>query len=562
MRLVCCALVLLASHASAQLRQREPAVLLGGGSTHDIVEQLIAAHYPAHYVVQKLKAGEKVDIDGSLDEPAWAGVPWLEDFLDLAGPRFQGSTSWQEASREYAARLTGRGNPTKVKARWDDDFLYIAAELHSKHVSATVTGHCDNLTSSVWAGTPVLPYFDDDFEVFIDASQDNYFYVEYEMNARNATYNVLWSLPQAGLGSVAPECGGGGSALRVCCNTTWNHGKGLCDRGVETESFSWTMDMYDKSKRPGSGMHTSARNNTESWTVELRFPILSSDEHGGLINLSPGTHYPGSNPEQLHPAHGQRFWWVTFANALHPSWWQELNATTTQQPDLIKDRCQSVITADRLRNGFTQFLVDANNAAPTCYYEAASQNLGGHQYMHNPDSFGYFQFEADGKQVCRNVQWLARFVLAQLYQAEVQYLTNATLGNGAYTPSLPQLLSPAVCTIANACNVTALALAASVVSVEISAQEGHRGNCVQYAVEGLQGSNWTGGPCFNASVAYTVQSKTNASKVAHVRGTINEARFLSFGANVGQRWNEADSEWQCLDDVAVVSDRSIHILYA
>ena len=26
-----------------------------------------------------------------------------------------------------------------------------------------------------------------------------------------------------------------------------------------------------------------------------------------------------------------------------------------------------------------RFLLDANNAAPTCYYEAASQNLGGHQ---------------------------------------------------------------------------------------------------------------------------------------------------------------------------------------
>ena len=51
-------------------------------------------------------------------------------------------------------------------------FLYIAAELHSHHVAASVTGHCDNLTSNVWTGTPVLPYFDDDFEVFIDASQD------------------------------------------------------------------------------------------------------------------------------------------------------------------------------------------------------------------------------------------------------------------------------------------------------------------------------------------------------------------------------------------------------
>ena len=43
--------------------------------------------------------------------------------------------------------------------------------------------------------------------------------------ARNASYTTLWSQPQAGLGSVAPECGKPGSGLQgVCCNTTWNGG--------------------------------------------------------------------------------------------------------------------------------------------------------------------------------------------------------------------------------------------------------------------------------------------------------------------------------------------------
>jgi len=36
-----------------------------------------------------------------------------------------------------------------------------------------------------------------------------------------------------------------------------------------------------------------------------------------------------------------------------------------------------------------RFLLDANNAAPTCYYEAASQNLGGHQcFDWNLEPFG------------------------------------------------------------------------------------------------------------------------------------------------------------------------------
>ncbi|CAK9099323.1 Protein SRG1 (AtSRG1) (Protein SENESCENCE-RELATED GENE 1), partial [Durusdinium trenchii] len=143
------------------------------------VERLINYHYPSQYVVQRLRKGQDINIDGHLEEDAWSEVPWLDDFLDLAGPRFDG---WKEASRDYARRFTGSSNPTRVKLRWDDAFLYVAAELRSRSVSASVTGHCADLQSEVWP-KPVLPYFDDDFEVFIDESQSNYFYVEFELNA-------------------------------------------------------------------------------------------------------------------------------------------------------------------------------------------------------------------------------------------------------------------------------------------------------------------------------------------------------------------------------------------
>jgi hypothetical protein len=319
-----------------------------------LLDRLVVDHYPVQYLVHKLDKSQDIEIDGRLDDDAWASVPWLDDFLDLAGPRYagKGAHTWQDASRDYARRFTGDENPTKVKVRWDEDFLYVAAVLKSRHVAASVTGHCDSLKSSIWSGTPVLPYFDDDFEVFIDPSQSNYFYVESEFNARNATYDTLWSLPQAGLGSVAPECGGGDGARRVCCNTTWNHGKGLCDKSTEHEAGLWTMEMYQSSQRPGTGMHSVARNNTQNWTLEIRFPILSSHDHGGLINLVPGSHYPGTDPRLLHPEKGQKFWWATFANALHAPWWSSLNSSTTKQPELIKSLCQETISYDTKRNGF------------------------------------------------------------------------------------------------------------------------------------------------------------------------------------------------------------------
>lgn len=313
-------------------------------------------------------------------------------------------------------------------------------------------------------------------------------------------------------------------------------------------------------------MHTASRNNTRNWTLELRFPIYSSEDHGGLINLLNGSHYPGSNPLLLHPAKGQRFWWATFANALHASWWSHLNSTTAKDPDFIKSLCQEVIAHDNQRNGFSQFLVDANNAAPTCYYEAASQNLGGHQYMHNPDNFGYLEF-ANGifGNECKNVQWLARFVLAQIYQAQVQYLTNPRRGNGAYTSSLAKLLyhsnsRPSVCTIDNACNSSVLSAAAEVLDISIVADD-HRktGPCAQYAIGNSQSSYWTGGPCFTATVSYTVQSMWDPQRARHIVGSINEARFLHFEENIGQRWDEEESSWLCLERVYVLGKSTYYI---
>jgi len=313
---------------------------------------------------------------------------------------------------------------------------------------------------------------------------------------------------------------------------------------------------YDPEQRPGTGMQTATKNNTDSWTLEIRFPIYSTDDHGGLINLHPGAYYPGTDPTLLHPEKGQRFWATTFANALHAPWWSKLNATTTKEPQMIKSLCEKVIDADiKANGGFTQFLLDANNAAPTCYYEAASQNLGGHQYMHNPDYFGYFQFTEHDSKSCKNVQWLGRFVLAQLYQAQVQFLTGPQWGNGSYSASLSKLMSESVCTIDNGCNSTALSLVASRVKITVTAEEGKKsGNCPRYAVGTWQTSDWTGGPCFTVSVAYSIRSKRDPSKTIQIHGVVNEARLIKFTPDVGQKWNEPDSDWLCLDDVVLGDD--------
>ncbi len=61
-------------------------------------------------------------VDGKLDDAAWADALWTTDFVDI----------------QDSARPKPRFR-TRAKMLWDDDYLYIAAELEEPHVWATLT---------------------------------------------------------------------------------------------------------------------------------------------------------------------------------------------------------------------------------------------------------------------------------------------------------------------------------------------------------------------------------------------------------------------------------------
>ncbi len=85
-----------------------------------------------------------IRIDGKLDDPAWQKAPWTADFVDIEG----------------AAKPTPRFR-TRAKMLWDDNYLYIAAELEEPHVTATLTKH-DSVI-----------FHDNDFEVFLKPLADD-----------------------------------------------------------------------------------------------------------------------------------------------------------------------------------------------------------------------------------------------------------------------------------------------------------------------------------------------------------------------------------------------------
>jgi hypothetical protein len=119
---------------------------------------------PRGYVCYR--ATGALSIDGQLDDAAWAAAPWSEPFRDIEGDK--------------------KPDPplrTRMKMLWDDQALYIAAELEEPHVWATLTRH-DSVI-----------FHDPDFEVFLDPDGDNHNYGELELNARNTTWDLLLPKP-------------------------------------------------------------------------------------------------------------------------------------------------------------------------------------------------------------------------------------------------------------------------------------------------------------------------------------------------------------------------------
>ena len=73
----------------------------------------------------------------------------------------------------------------RAKLRWDAKYLYVGVELREPLVTFNVTGH----------NGAQVPYKDNDFEVFIDVAGTTQYYKEFEMSSGNATYDVLWGVP-------------------------------------------------------------------------------------------------------------------------------------------------------------------------------------------------------------------------------------------------------------------------------------------------------------------------------------------------------------------------------
>ena len=191
-------------------------------------------------------------IDGALNDEAWRDAPWTEPFIDIRGEEWPKPT-WE----------------TRAKIAWDDDHLYIAAELEEPHLWATL------------AERDAILYREHDFEIFIDPDGDALNYYELEINALGTEFDLFLPRPYNRKGKANVGWDMVGLRTAVALDGTLN-------------------DPSDEDR---------------GWTVEIAIPwsaLRPPEGEDVATTLEAGRHAPGAAP---HPGDE---WRINFSRVQWP----------------------------------------------------------------------------------------------------------------------------------------------------------------------------------------------------------------------------------------------------
>ena len=177
--------------------------LLAQGLTQRFWRQLTD---PYGYVVYR--ATDSIIIDGIADETAWQNAPVIDKFQDISGEGFPLPLYH-----------------TQARMLWDDDYLYIAAELEEPNVWAYITQHDE------------VVYQEPDFEVFLDPDNDGQNYFEMEINAIGTLLDLFLTKPYR-------------TASGTFVNVAWNapgvkiatHANGTLNDDTDTDE-GWSLEL-------------------------------------------------------------------------------------------------------------------------------------------------------------------------------------------------------------------------------------------------------------------------------------------------------------------------------
>ncbi len=167
-------------------------------------------------VYEAPRALARIDLTCDVPDSRWDLAEWSEPFVDIEGerkplPRFE----------------------TRVRMLWDDERLYVQAQMEEPDLWATLTER-DSVI-----------FHDNDFEVFLDPSCTGTNYYELEVNALNTVWDLVLRQPYR--------------------------------RGGQADS-AWRIEGLETTVRL-DGVLNDPRTRDRGWSVEIAMPFAAFDVH-------------------------------------------------------------------------------------------------------------------------------------------------------------------------------------------------------------------------------------------------------------------------------------------
>lgn len=192
-----------------------------------------------NYVVYQTISG--INIDGKMDETSWQKAVWSDYFQDIEGgskpkPLYQ----------------------TRFKMLWDDQNLYILAELEEPQIWA------------YYANRDQIVFHENDYEIFIDPNRDTHNYFEFELNAQNTLFDLFMPKPyrNGGRAKIEWNCKGLKSAVSV--DGTLNNPKDIDKKWkVEIAIPFKSLTEHEKYVVPEDGSYWKINFSRVQWQTEV-----------------------------------------------------------------------------------------------------------------------------------------------------------------------------------------------------------------------------------------------------------------------------------------------------
>ena len=242
---------------------------------------------PRGYVALRLSAPAlPVNVDGRLDDPAWASAPWTDLFVDIEG----------DAKPKPTLN-------TRVKMLWDDRYFYIGAQMDEPHLRSELTAH------------DAVIFHENDFEVFIDPDADSHAYYEFEINTRGTFWDLLLPVPYRAGGQALNSWEIPGLKSAVHLDGTLNNPADT-DRGWSVElAMPWAV-LGEQAHRP------SPPTDGDQWRINFSRVEWPLDTAGGRYRPRPGVneHNWVWSPQHVVDMHRPERWgYVQFSSSIGSS---------------------------------------------------------------------------------------------------------------------------------------------------------------------------------------------------------------------------------------------------